>query len=233
MRVVSLVPSATESLLALGVEPVACTRFCDQPGIPTIGGTKDPDLAAVVALGPDLVVVNDEENRREDASALETAGLALHSMSLRSVHAVGAEVCALADRAGAPEPERFVASAWAALLAAWSRPAAGRAVVCVWRRPWMLASPDTYGASVLALLGWEVVVPAGTRRYPEVTLGAIGALDPDLVVLPSEPYRFGARHVAEAHDRVPGARVTRVDGRDLFWWGTRTPDAIARLAAML
>lgn len=233
MRVVSLVPSATESLLALGVAPVACTRFCDQPGIPTVGGTKDPDLEAIVALAPDLVVVNDEENRREDATELAAAGMVLHSMSPRSVHAVGAEIGALAARLGVPAPERFGASAWEVLLAASSRPAAGRAVVCVWRRPWMLAAPDTYGASVLALLGWEVVVPSSAGRYPEVTLEGIAELDPDLVVLPSEPYPFGARHVAEVRDRVPDARVTQVDGRDLFWWGIRTPDAIARLAVVL
>ena len=70
MRVVSLVPSASESLIALGVTPVACTRFCDQPGLPAIGGTKNPDVDRIVELAPDLVVVNEEENRRADADAL-------------------------------------------------------------------------------------------------------------------------------------------------------------------
>ena len=76
--------------VALGVAPIACTRFCEQPGVPTVGGTKNPDVAAIVALAPDLVVVNDEENRWEDATALIDAGLAVHSMSPRSVHDVGA-----------------------------------------------------------------------------------------------------------------------------------------------
>src|SRR5262245_35700425 len=74
VRVVSLVPSVTETLLDWGIRPVAVTRFCEQPGFPTVGGTKDPDVAAIVALEPDLVVVNDEENRREDADALAAAG---------------------------------------------------------------------------------------------------------------------------------------------------------------
>ncbi len=74
VRVVSLVPSATETLRALGVTPVACTRFCEQPDLETVGGTKDPQVDAIVALAPDLVVVNDEENRREDADALVAAG---------------------------------------------------------------------------------------------------------------------------------------------------------------
>ena len=84
-RVVSLVPSASETLVALGVMPIACTRFCELAGVPTIGGTKRPDVRAIVHLAPDLVVVNDEENRWDDATALIDAGLAVHSMSPRSV----------------------------------------------------------------------------------------------------------------------------------------------------
>ena len=104
-RVVSLVPSATETLRALGVDPVACTRFCEQPDLPTVGGTKDPDVAAIVALEPDLVVVNDEENRREDADALAAAGLVLHSMSPRAVGDVAAAVTALARAIGRRAPD--------------------------------------------------------------------------------------------------------------------------------
>ena len=94
MRVVSLVPSATESLIALGMTPVACTRFCEQPDLPTVGGTKNPDVNAIVALEPDLVVVNDEENRREDADALVAAGVTVHSMSPRAVGEVAPALAA-------------------------------------------------------------------------------------------------------------------------------------------
>ena len=85
VRVVSLVPSATETLLALGADVVACTRFCEQPDLPHVGGTKNPDVAAIVALAPDLVVVDEEENRREDAEALVAAGVELLVTSVRSV----------------------------------------------------------------------------------------------------------------------------------------------------
>ena len=78
VRVVSLVPSVTESLLAWDVVPIAVTRFCEQPELPHVGGTKDPDVDRIVSLAPDLVVVNDEENRKEDFDALEAAGLAVH-----------------------------------------------------------------------------------------------------------------------------------------------------------
>ncbi len=111
-RVVSLVPSATETLVALGVAPVACTRFCELEGVPKIGGTKRPEIAAIIDLAPDLVVVNDEENRWDDAAALIDAGLAVHSMSPRSVHDVGGEVRALAARLDVAVPTPFGADDW-------------------------------------------------------------------------------------------------------------------------
>src|SRR5687768_18304959 len=101
-RVVSLVPSATETLLAWGVDVVACTRFCEQPTIAHVGGTKDPDVAAIVALGPDLVVVDREENRREDAEALTAAGIAVHVMHVTALDDVESELAALAVAVGVP-----------------------------------------------------------------------------------------------------------------------------------
>ena len=88
MKVVSLVPSVTETLLAWEVVPVACTRFCEQPSLPHVGGTKDPDVAAIVELAPDLVVMDEEENRREDAEALAAAGLDVFVTAVRSVEDV-------------------------------------------------------------------------------------------------------------------------------------------------
>ena len=85
MRVVSLVPSVTETLTAWNVEPIACTRFCERPDLPHVGGTKNPDIAAIVALAPDLVVVDRQENRREDADALGRAGLQLSVLDVRSI----------------------------------------------------------------------------------------------------------------------------------------------------
>ena len=97
----------------------------------------------------------------------------------------------------------------------------------------MTQRADTYGASVLAHLGWTSPFGGAPDRYPETDLDAVAALAPDLVVLPSEPYPFGDRHRAEVAAGVPGARVVAVDGRDLFWWGIRTSAAVVRLAAHL
>jgi ABC-type hemin transport system substrate-binding protein len=232
-RVVSLVPSATETLYALGIEPTGITRFCDATGPAVVGGTKNPDLDAIVALAPDLVVVNDEENRIQDARALATAGLILHDMSPRAVADVGPEVRALAARVGVDPPTPFGVDDWDDWMASVLTPRWWDAFVAVWRRPWMSLAVDTYGASLLDLLGVGNIFSDSLDRYPAVTLAEVAARAPNVVLLPSEPYEFGARHVREVEAAVPGVPVSLIDGRDLFWWGIRTPDAAARLQRAL
>jgi ABC-type Fe3+-hydroxamate transport system substrate-binding protein len=225
-----LVPSVTETLRALGVDPIACTRFCEQPDLPAIGGTKNPDVGAIAALAPDLVVVNDEENRFEDAEALVAAGLRLHSMSPRSVADVGPAMLALADAVGLDVPSPFLAGAWEHWLQEHGvTPPRARAAVLVWRRPWMTMNGNTYGSSLLELIGIDNAFVGDDDRYPEVALDGIAGRRPDLVLLPSEPYPFKDRHVAEVRAAVSDADVRLVDGRDLFWWGARTPEAVTRL----
>jgi ABC-type Fe3+-hydroxamate transport system substrate-binding protein len=223
VRVVSLVPSATETLLAWGVTPVAVTRFCEQPDLPHVGGTKDPDLAAIIGLDPDLVVVCEEENRREDADALTAAGLVLCVLRIDSVADVASALDHLASAVGVQR------SAEPAALPA-PQPLARTAFVPIWRRPWMSLSAGTYGSSVLEHLGIANVFAGAAARYPEITLEDAAARRPDLVVAPSEPYPFGDRHVEELSVVAP---VVLVDGQDLFWWGARTPDALERLAVVL
>ena len=226
---VSLVPSATETLVALGVPPVGCTRFCDLAGVPTVGGTKNVDVDAVVALAPDLVIVNDEENRREDADQLEARGLSLHSMSPRSVADVGPAVCALAAGVDVEAPAPF--DAWEE----WQLSAHGprrSAFVPIWRRPWMSLAADTYGSSLLAHVGITNIFDDAEDRYPEVALADVARRAPGAILLPSEPYAFAERHAHELRDAIPDAHTTFVDGRDLFWWGIRTPAAAERLQAV-
>ena len=162
MRVVSLVPSVTETLLAWNITPLAVTRFCEQPDLPHVGGTKDPDVAAIVALQPDLVVMCDEENRREDAEALEHAGLAIHVVTVESVEAVE------------PELDRLAAAVHVEAVRQESGPPAPvaprRAFVPIWRRPWMTINRSTYGSSLLASIGIENVFEGSPDRYPAVTL---------------------------------------------------------------
>ena len=223
LRVVSLVPSVTESLLAWGVVPIAVTRFCEQPSLRAVGGTKDPDIAAIVALHPDLVVVNDEENRRDDALQLETEGIVLHVTRVRTLADVGPCLRALADAVGV----RYRAEP----LVANAAPARARAFVPIWRRPWMTMNADTYGSSVLDAVGIVNVYADESERYPTTTLLDARDRSPDLVVAPSEPYPFGERHVRELE--TVAAAVRLVDGRDLFWWGTRSAEAVERLREAL
>jgi ABC-type Fe3+-hydroxamate transport system substrate-binding protein len=218
------------------VDPVACTRFCEQPDLPAVGGTKNPDVEAIVALAPDLVVVNDEENRIEDAEALADAGLRVHSMSPRAVADVGPAVVALGEAVGAGVPPVFSAFDWDRWLDEQRAGAASprrRSAVLVWRRPWMVTNADTYGSSLLELLGVDNVFADERERYPEVALEEIAARHADLVLLPDEPYPFKARHVEEVEAAGGRAAVRLVDGRDLFWWGVRTPAALSRLREAL
>jgi ABC-type hemin transport system substrate-binding protein len=214
------------------VDPVACTRFCEQPDLPTVGGTKNPDVEAIVALAPELVIVNDEENRVEDADVLTAAGLGVHSMSPRSVADVGPAVVALGATIGADVPAVFSTPDWDRWLdeqRAAAPTARRRSAVLTWRRPWMTTNADTYGSSLLDLLGVGNVFADSNERYPKVALEEIAERRPDLVLLPDEPYAFRARHVQEVAAAVADADVRLVDGRDLFWWGVRTPAAASRL----
>jgi ABC-type Fe3+-hydroxamate transport system substrate-binding protein len=221
-RVVSLVPSATETLLAWGVVPIAVTRFCEQPSLVHVGGTKDPDVAAIVALAPDVVILCEEENRVEDADALAAAGLECCVLRIDSLDDVGPSMTQLASAVGAPTPP------------AWTPPPVPAptrsAFVPIWRRPWMTMSSGTYGASLLAHLGVANAYADASVRYPTVTLEDAASRRPEVVLAPSEPYPFAARHVAELEAVAP---VELVDGQDLFWWGARTPDALVRLTRRL
>ena len=159
MRVVSLVPSSTETLLALGGDVVACSKFCEQPDIPHVGGTKNPDIEAIVALAPDLVVLDREENRIEDHDALVAAGLG--RVRLRRDRPVGSPRpwCASWRAASARRCRALSTS-----CRRQSRATARRtAFVPIWRRPWMtISSAHVRGRRARAPRGRP-----GSRRRPQ------------------------------------------------------------------
>ena len=211
-------------MLEWGIDVVACTRFCEQPRLRHVGGTKDPDIAAIVELHPDLVVVDREENRRDDAAALEAAGLRVHVTDVVGVEDVTPTLDRLASAVGAtttPVELGPIEASWAS------------AFIPIWRRPWMTINADTYGSTLLARLGVGNVFADADGRYPAVQLDEVAARDPELVLVPTEPYTFRQKHLDELGEALPRARVVTVDGQDLFWWGVRTPGALARLRAVL
>lgn len=237
MRVVSLVPSLTELtwVLAPGAL-VGRTRFCVVPRemaaeVPAYGGTKDPDVAGIVRLGPDLVIANREENRREDVEALENAGLRVLLTDIRSVagalDAISEVGRALGNEAGA---ERIVAAFEEERSRAGAAPARQvRVFVPIWRTPLLGLGGDTYGSSLLEAAG-AVNVLADRKRYPAVTMEDVAELRPELILLPDEPYRFREEHVAEFAAVAP-ARV--VDGQMLWWYGPRMAEALRTLRGIL
>jgi len=225
-RIVSLVPSSTETLLALGADVIACTRFCEQPDLAHVGGTKNPDIAAIVALQPDIVVMDREENRIEDHDALVGAGLTVFVTDVRSVDAGIDVVRELAAVVGLPTPRLET-------LPLLDPPIRALVFVPIWRRPWMSIGRGTYGGSLLRRLGFELLSMDSEADYPTLELADVAAGAPDLVLVPSEPYDFEAAHLDELARVLPAARILRVDGQDLFWWGVRTPAAVARLTQVL
>lgn len=234
MRVVSLVPSLTEAVaLTLPGLLVGATDWCTHPeglDVARVGGSKYPDLDRVLALRPDLVLLNVEENRRADADALVAAGVPVRVTYPRTVDGALAELADLLRELGAPtEPEWLAAArrAWADVPAA--RPTR-RAVVPVWRRPWVVLGGDTFAGDVLRRLGVTNLYADDAERYPRPGLDELRAREPELVVLPDEPYRFTADDGPEAFPGVPCALLS---GRHLTWYGPSLATAPAVLSAQL
>lgn len=233
MRVVSLVPSLTEAVALTRPEVlVGATDWCTHPAgldVARVGGSKYPDLDRVLALRPDLVLLNEEENRREDADALHAAGVPVRVTFPRTVPEALTQLGELAAALGADEPEwlRAARRAWDALP---PPPTPRAAVVPVWRRPWVVLGRDTFAGDVLRRLGVANQWGDHEERYPRPGLAELRARRPELVVLPDEPYRFTAEDGPEAFPGVPAALVS---GRHLTWYGPSLAEAPALLAAQL
>ncbi len=227
MRVVSLVPSASETLLAWEVEPVAVTKFCELGDrYPTVGGTKDPDLDAIVALRPDVVVMCDQENRRPDADALIERGVAIHVIRIAALADVGPQMAAMAKAVGVDE-----SFGWACAATVDPLPEIRHvAFVPIWKRPWMTIGGPTYGGSLLRALGISLVANENDDRYPTIDPDQARELGASIVLAPTEPYPFAERHRTVLESVAP---TLFVDGQDLFWWGVRTPAALRRLRVQL
>lgn len=222
VRAVSLVPSITETLLAWGVEPIACTKYCEQPALRHVGGTKNPELDQIVDLAPDVVLMDRVENRREDAEELERRGATVVAIDVRTLTDVGPELAKVAEAVGVG-PLRIELPS--------PVPVERTAFVPIWRRPWMTIGPSTYGSTLLAAIGIDNVFADATSDFPVVELTEVAQRQPDVVLVPSEPYEFQPRHLDEL--AALDADVIEVDGQDLFWWGSRTPSAIERLRSQL
>jgi ABC-type Fe3+-hydroxamate transport system substrate-binding protein len=216
-RVVSIVPSLTEAVAETAPELlVAATDWCTHPAgldVPRVKGTKNPDVEAIIALRPDLVVANQEENRLPDLDALRAAGVPVYVTDIRTLDGAFASLARMLDACGLDRPAWLddAERAWTALPTPAAR---RRAVVPIWRRPWMAVGSDTFTGAVLARLGVDNVLADSPERYPRFDPKDLP--DHDLVVLPDEPYLFTAEDGPEAFPGVPAALVS---GRLLTWYG--------------
>jgi ABC-type Fe3+-hydroxamate transport system substrate-binding protein len=250
LRIASLVPSVTELVVALGLGPhlVARTGFCIHPrevlaGVPKVGGTKDVDLARLRALAPTHVVLNIDENRAEAASAMVAWGPSAPELVITHPKApednlalVDQLAAAFGAVPGVAERAAALKQALAAELAA-TRPdgrPARQVLYLIWREPWMSVARDTYLSRMLARVHWQTL-PAldggdrGAARYPVLSGREPWLAAVELVLLSSEPFRFTDAHRAEAQRLAPQARVQRVDGELLSWYGPRAVSGLAYL----
>ena len=247
-RVVSLVPSLTEALVWLGLAShlVGVSDWCVHPAeavakLPKLGGTKTPSIPRILALAPDLVIANQEENRRRDVERLEAAGVPVwvtYPRSVRDGVALLRELAALGAGSGALV-ERVDPIEAAVAAAEAARPERGVPVFCpIWKAPWMSVGRDTYANDLLALCGGEnVFADREDRRYPIVQVSEIVAASPEVILLPDEPYAFGAREVAELTAlELPAAasgRIHLIDGTLVSWYGPRIQRAIETIRPLI
>jgi ABC-type Fe3+-hydroxamate transport system substrate-binding protein len=232
-RVVSLVPSLTESIaVTRPAALVGATTWCTHPAeldVTRVRGTKNPDLAAIAALAPDIVLTNQEENRRLDVERLRARGVPVWTTVIRTLdEAVVSLRRMFREGLGWPEP------AWLAEAdLAWREPAGGpvlRAAIPIWRDPWMVVGSNTFAGDVAARLGLRNVYADHPDRYPHVTLDHMAARQPDIIVLPDEPYPFSA---SDGPEMFPGQRVALVEGRSLTWYGPSLVSARSLLLSQL
>lgn len=248
-RIVSLVPSVTETLFALGIKEriAGRTRYCDRPVdevnvVPTVGGTKNPDLEAIAALKPDLILVNTEENRPEDVAALREIAPVYEDFA-RKVDDGPGLIRALGRLTGTEEKAEVMARTIEMEIAAIKELAARygrkrRAAYFIWKDPWMSINRDTYIHDALELAGMENVYGDREERYPETNFEELTERAPEVIYLSSEPYPFELKHRNEFldHEEIPAARMGRVylvDGTYFCWYGVRQIEALRWIRATI
>lgn len=241
-RIASLVPSLTETLFALGLGEavVARTGFCVHPreavrNVPKIGGTKDPNRAKLRSLAPTHLIVNVDENRREEVDAARAFirhVVVTHPMGPSDNARLVALMGAVFDRdAQAATLIREIDASLAALEAAALRWPRERVLYLIWRKPWMTVSRDTYVSRTLALAGFDTIEIASGDRYPKLDDADPAWRDADRILLSTEPYAFRERDVA-ALAAATHKSVQLIDGEWTSWYGVRAALGARELAAL-
>lgn len=218
-RVVSLVPSITEALVSTRREAVVgATDWCTHPAdldVVRVRGTKNPDLAAIRALGPDVVIANKEENRELDVRRLRESGVEVWVSEIESVPDMFTAYDELFADVLGWHPPLWLEQARELWLTP-PPPVSANVVVAIWRDPWMVVGSRTFTSDLLRRIGWQNLFDGHAERYPKVTVDEIEDSGADLVLLPDEPYVFTADDGPEAFSRV---RTRLISGRLITWYG--------------
>ncbi len=242
-RIVSLVPSHTETLHALGMQErvVGRTRFCIHPApwvdaIPAVGGTKDASLPKIIALHPDLVVADKDENPKALVQALQEVGIEVLWSDIATVEDAAGFVARLGERCDASAAGRRHAAAIRAAAAQVRGAGQGVRAFCpIWHDPWMTFDDTAYPSAILDAVGLRNAFAShGGARYFEVKPEEVARSAAQWTLLPTEPYPFHKRRAAV--DTAPFGscgtveRVRVVDGEALTWFGVRTAPGLLELA---
>jgi ABC-type Fe3+-hydroxamate transport system substrate-binding protein len=266
-RIVSLVPSWTESLFGLGVgeRVVGITDYCVEPksgvaAIPKVGGTKNPRIEEILALQPDLVIANVEENQRRDIEWLESRGARCFVTFARTVRQAIDELMMLGELVGAGNIRAVVESIqieYQNAIQNQNTAPCPRVFVAIWKDPWMTANGDTFINDMIELSGGANIFRERARRfplaadlgqgdagkiigerdtrYPRVSIVEIAEHAPEILLLPDEPYSFTDTDVGElkAVRNLSGARVILLDGKVLTWYGVRMGESLKILRELI
>lgn len=220
--IISLVPSVTENLIQFGTIPVARTSFCIEPAeivknIPVIGGTKTPRVAKIISMKPDLVIANQEENIKQHVEEIQAAGIPVWVTFPNTV----AELPKFMEELSTLCDDEPLAKAWITksrqLLQqkfVWRKKP--KIITLIWKNPWMAVGKNTYPSDLIAFCGAENPIEG---RYPALTVEEVKNYNPDILLLPTEPYAFEAEDFEFWKSTVP--QVVSFSGEDLLWSGTR------------
>ncbi len=223
--IVSLVPSQTELLFDLGLEKQikGVTKFCIHPHdkvieLPKIGGTKNFNFDAIDAINPDLIIGNKEENYQEGIEHLKEK-YPVWMSDIYSIENALDMINQLGKVTGTQLEASTLSNAIKSGFAGLKPKETKRTLYFIWRKPYMVAGKETFIDEMLTKIGLRNIVTHS--RYPELSPSEIKNLDPELILLSSEPYPFKAKHFAELAALCPTADIRIVDGEMFSWYGSR------------
>lgn len=234
-RIISLVPSQTELLVALGLEDyiVGVTKFCVHPihvrkDKSIVGGTKNIHLDKIEELNPDIILCNKEENTKEIVEVLETK-YPVHVSDISTMNEAMELMYQYGDIFNKQDTATHLVSKiheeQKDFLEFIKCKPQKKVAYFIWRKPWMVAGNGTFIDHLLQLNGF-INIYGDKERYPEISEEELASLENiDLILLSSEPFPFSENHKQEIEKMIPDAKVVLVDGEYFSWYGSRLVSA--------